>query len=70
VNEGKVTFLYFTSLLHFAECRGVFFATTDEKKATSFSVEAANQAKKLVGIHLAKVINEGNGTIGSGGMNQ
>jgi hypothetical protein len=60
----------FPALLHFAECRGVFFSTTDEKKATGFAVEAANQAEKLVGIHLAKVINQGDGAIGSGWMNQ
>jgi hypothetical protein len=60
----------FAPLLHFAKYRGVFFATTDEKKATGFAVEAADKTEKLVGIHLAKVINEGNGAIGSGGMNQ
>jgi hypothetical protein len=59
----------FAALLHFAECRGVFFATTDEKKATGFAVEAANKTEKLVGVDLAKVINEGDGAIGSGGMN-
>jgi hypothetical protein len=28
----------FAALLHFAEYRGVFFTTTDEKKATGFAV--------------------------------
>ncbi len=70
MDEGQVTFMNFPALLHFAECRGVLFSTTDEKKATGFAVEAANKTKKLVGIHLAKVINEGDGAIGSGGMNQ
>jgi len=70
VDEGQVTFMDFAPLLHFAEYGGVFFATTDEKKATGFAVEAANNTKKLVGIHLAEVINEGDGAIGSGGMNQ
>lgn len=70
MDECEVTFMDFAPLLHFAERRSVFFATTDEKKAASFAVEAANKTKKLVGIHLAKVINEGDGAIGSGGMNQ
>ena len=70
VDEGEVTFMDFAALLHFAECRGVFFAPTDKKEATGLAVEAANKAEKLVGIHLAKVIDEGDGAIGSGGMNQ
>ena len=60
----------FAALLHFAERRGVFFAATDEKKATGFAVEAANQTEKLVGVDLAKVIDEGDGAIGPSGMNQ
>ena len=60
----------FAALLHFAERRGVFFAPTDKKKATGLAVKSANQTKKLVRIHLAKVIDEGDGAIGSGGMNQ
>jgi hypothetical protein len=60
----------FAALLHFTEYRGVFFAPTDKKEATGFAVEAANQTEKLVWIHLAKVIDEGDGAIGSGGMNQ
>ena len=70
MDESKVTFMDFTALLHFAECRGIFFAPTDEEKAASFAVEATNKTEKLVGIHHAKVINEGDGAIGSGGMNQ
>ena len=70
MDQGEVTFMDFAALLHFAECRGVFFATTDKKKSTSLAVETANKTKKLVRIHLAKVINEGDGAIGSGGMNQ
>ena len=70
MDESEVTFMDFAALLHFAECRGVFFATTDKKEATGLAVEAAYKAEKLVGIHLAKVIDEGDGAIGSGGMNQ
>ena len=70
VDEGEVTFMDFATLLHFAQYGSVFFAPTDEKKAAGFAVEAADKTEKLVGIHLAKVINEGNGAIGSGGMNQ
>ena len=70
MDEGQVTFMDFAALLHFTKYRGVFFATTDEKKATGFAVEAANKTEKLVWIHLAKIINEGDGAIGSGGMNQ
>ena len=42
MDEGEVTFMDFAALLHFAECRGVFFATTDKKEATGLAVEAAN----------------------------
>ena len=70
MDQGEVTFMDFAALLHFAECRGVFFAATDKKEATGLAVEAANKTKKLVRIHLAKVINQGDGAIGSGGMNQ
>ena len=70
MDEGQVTFMDFAALLHFTKYRGVFFATTDEKKATGFAVEAANKTEKLVWIHLAKIINEGDGAIGSSGMNQ
>ena len=69
MDQGEVTFMDFAALLHFAEYGGIFFATTDKKKATGFAVEAANEAEKLVGIHLAKVINEGDGAIGSSRMN-
>ena len=70
MDEGQVTFMNLALLLHFTKYRGVFFATTDEKKATGFAIEAANQTEKLVGINLAKVINQGDGAVGSGGMNQ
>jgi hypothetical protein len=60
----------FAALLHFTKYGSVFFATTDKKKATGFAVEAADKAEEFVRIHLAKVINEGDGAIGSGGMNQ
>ncbi len=70
MDEGEVTFMDFAALLHFTKYGGVFFATTDEKKATGFAVEAADKAEEFVWIHLAKVINQGDGAIGSGGMNQ
>ncbi len=70
MDEGEVTFMDFAALLHFTKYGGVFFATTDEKKATGLAVEAADKTEKLVGIHFAKVIDEGDGAIGSGGMNQ
>ena len=70
MDEGQVAFMEFSALLHFAEYGGIFFATTDKKKATGFAVEAADKAEEFVGIHLAKVINEGDGAIGSSRMNQ
>ena len=70
MDEGEVTFMDCAALLHFTKYGGVFFAPTDEKQAAGFAVEAANKAEKLVRIHLAKVINEGDSAVGSGGMNQ
>ena len=69
MNKCEIGFMDFAALLHFTKYRCVFFATTDEKKATGFAVEAADKAEELVWIHLAKVIDEGDGAIGSGGMN-
>ncbi len=70
MNEGEVTFLYFTSLLHFAEDGSVFLASPHKKQATGFSVQPADQRKEFIGVLTAKPIDQCEGAIGSGGVNQ
>jgi len=70
MDEGEVTFLNFTSLLHFAEDGSVFLASPHKKQATGFSVQPADQRKEFIGILVAEPIDECEGAIGTGGVNE
>ena len=70
MNEGEVRLMNFPSLLHFAEDGGVFFSTTDKKKATGFTIESAHERKEFIGVLVAEPVDEGKGAIGSGGVNE
>ena len=60
----------FPSLLHFAEEGGVFFSTTDKKKATGFTIESADEGKKFIGVLVAEPVDQGEGSIRTGGVNE
>ena len=70
MDEGEVTFLNFTSLLHFAEDGSVFLASPHKKQATGFSVQPADQRKEFIWVLVAKPVDQGESAIGSGGVNQ
>ena len=70
VDEGEVAFLNFPSLLHFAEDGSVFLTSPHKKQATGFSVQPADQRKEFIGILVAKPIDECEGAIGTGGVNE
>jgi hypothetical protein len=60
----------FPSLLHFAKEGGVFFSTTDKKKATGFAIESADEGKKFIGVLVAEPVDQGESAVGAGGVNQ
>ena len=70
MNQGEITFMNFASLLHFAKEGGVFFSTTDKKKATGFTIKSADEGKKFIGVLVAKPVDEGKGAIGSRGVDE
>ena len=70
MDQGKVGLMDFTALLHFAEKGGVVLATCHEKKATGFAVEPADKGKKFLRVVVAEPIDEGEGSVGSSGVNE
>jgi len=70
MNNGEVAFLNFTSLLHFAEDGSVFLTSPHKKQTAGLAVESADEGKEFIGILVAKPIDECEGAIGSGGVNQ
>ena len=70
MNNSEVRLMNFPSLLHFAEEGGVFFSTTDKKKATGFAVESADEGEKLIVILVAEPVDQGEGSIRTGGVNE
>ena len=60
----------FPALLHFSEKGGVLFAPCHQKKAAGFAIESANKRKKLVGILVTKPVDQGEGPVGSSGVNK
>ena len=60
----------FPTLLHFAKVGGVILASCHQKKAGRFAVESADERKEFIGILVAKPVDEGEGAVGSGGMNK
>ena len=60
----------FSALLHFTKERGVLFAPCHQEKAAGFSVESADEGKEFIGVLVAKPVDEGEGAVGSGGMNK
>ena len=70
MNQGEITFMNFPSLLHFAEDGGVFFSTTDKKKATGFTIESADEGKKFIGVLVAEPVDQRESAVGAGGVNE
>ena len=70
MNEGEVAFLNFPALLHFSEKRGVLFAPCHQKKATRFAVESANEGKKFIGVLVPKPVDQSEGAVRPGGVNE
>ena len=70
MNEGEVRLMNFPSLLHFAKEGGVFFSTTDKKKATGFTIESADEGKKFIGVLVAEPVDQGESAVWAGGVNE
>ena len=70
MNDGKVRLLNFSALLHLAKQRGVLLAASDQKKAGGFAVEAADERKEFAGELFPEPINQGEGAIGAGGVDE
>ena len=56
----------FTALLHFSKEGGVLFSTCHQKKAGRLAVESADEGKEFIGILVAKPVDQGESSIGSG----
>ena len=63
-------FLNFSALLHFTKERGVLFAPCHQEKAGRFAVESADEGKEFIGILVAQPVDQGESSIGSGGVNE
>lgn len=70
MNKGEVRLMNFPALLHFTKQGGVFFAPCHQKKAGRLAVESADEGKEFIGILFAKPIDEGESSIGSGGVDE
>lgn len=70
MDEGEVGFMNFPALLHFAKEGGVFLPPSHEQEAAGFAVEPTDEGKKFLGIVVAKPVDEGEGAIGPGRVNQ
>ena len=60
----------FTTLLHFAKEGCVLFATGHKEEAASFAVEPTDEGEKFLGIVVAEPVDQCEGTIGSGGVDE
>ena len=60
----------FSALLHFPKEGGVFFAPSHQEKAGRLAVESADEGKEFIGILVAKPVDEGESSIGSGGVDE
>ena len=58
------------ALLHFSQEGGVFLPPSHEQEAAGFAVEPTDEGKKFLGIVVAKPVDEGEGVIGPGRVNQ
>ena len=70
MNNGEVAFLNFTSLLHFAEDGSVFLTSPHKKQTAGLAVESADEGKEFIGILVAQPVDQGESSIGSGGVNE
>jgi len=60
----------FPALLHFAQEGGVVLATCHKQKATGFAVEPTDEGEKFLGIVVPQPVDQGEGAVGSGGVDQ
>lgn len=70
MNNGLVGFMNFPALLHFSQKRGVLPASRHQKKAGGFAVEPANEGQELARNLFPEPIDEGEGSVRAGGVNQ
>ena len=70
VNHGEIGFMDFPTLLHFSEEGGVFLAATDQEKAAGFTIESADEGERLIGVLVAQPVDQGESSVGSGGVNE
>ena len=70
MNNGKVGFLNFPALLHFAQERSVLLAAGDKKKARRFAVETADKREEFPRELLPKPVDQGEGSVGPGGVDE
>ena len=70
MDDGEVAFMDFPPLLHFAQKGGVLFPPGHEKEARGFSIEAADQGEEFAGVLFAEPVDQGEGAVWAGGMDQ
>jgi len=70
MNKGEVRLMNFPTLLHFSKEGGVLFPPCHQEESTGFTVEPADERKKFIGILVAEPVDEGESTIGSGGVDE
>jgi len=70
VDEGKVGLMNFPSLLHFSQDRSLFLAPGNQEESGSLAIEPADKGEEFAGVLFPEPINQGEGSIGAGGMNQ
>ena len=60
----------FSALLHFSKEGGVLFPPCHQEKAARLAVEPADERKEFIGVLVAQPVDEGERSIGSGGVNE
>ena len=70
MNKSEVRLMNFPTLLHFSEEGGVLFAPCHQEKAGRLAVESADERKEFIGILVAEPVDEGERSIGSGGVDE
>ena len=70
MDEGKVGLMNFPSLLHFSQDRSLFLAPGNQEESGSLAIEPADKGEEFAGVLFPEPINQGEGSIGAGGINQ
>ena len=70
VNDGEICLMNFPALLHLAQKGGVFLAAGDKEKTGCFPIKTADEREEFPGKLFPKPVDQGEGAVGSGGVDQ